>query len=115
MLRILGITLLSATLAGCSSNAKPTAADGGPKAGGPKADDPKADSSRKTRPTETVTVNAVDLAKEYEADKKAAEKKYADKLIDVTGVVLSANSDNGGDIPQVVLQGVPQKVSMVQC
>ncbi len=84
-------------LAGCSGQSS-----------SPTAVTPEAEATGKqlpvvSAPPEVVAVEADHLIKEYLANEHGTLTRYDHKLLDVSGTVLFANSDNLGELPQVAL------------
>jgi hypothetical protein len=93
------LTSVVAVLVAVGCGSTPTTAPGEPNKDGPKT-------YSTPRPPD-VTLTAVDLAKDFEADKDAADKRYKGKLLQVTGEVREVLPASGGKTP-VLLAGTPR-------
>jgi hypothetical protein len=96
---LLRLSSLAAVLVAVGCSAAPSTPPGEPK-----KDDPKTYSTPKAP---DFTVTAVDLAKEFDADKAAADKRYKGKLLQVEGEVREVLPASGGKTP-VLLAGTPK-------
>lgn len=70
------------------------------------------------RPPEIVKLSVSEFYTEYTADPAAAKKKYAGKILEIQGVVMTADDINSVAHPQIVLRGLPNEkpfAALVSC
>jgi hypothetical protein len=112
------LLLLGLITVGCNPKPEgPKTANPPPTDDSPPTDKGPKDKDPKTEPPPVVAVSAEDLFKEYKADRNATNKKYHGKLVEVSGPVDSAGSDNVHELPLVYLRATDKKGTLdwIEC